>query len=350
MNNLIKPQRLRPGDTVAAVSLSWGGAGDPDLLWRYARGKKRLEEEFGLHVREMPNALKGSGFVYTHPEKRAEDLMAAFMDKDIRGIFTTIGGDDSIRMLPYIDFSVIRNNPKVFLGYSDTTVAHFMCLCGGLSSFYGASVLAEFAENVDMFSYTKEYVKKTLFDSRPIGLIPAAPGWTSEYLAWEEKNRDTARELTQNSGYEVLQGTGRVQGRLIGGCIDVLEMLKGTSLWPVPEAFEDAILFLETSEDMPEPRYIECWLRNYAAQGILHRLRGILWGKPYHHRYYEAYKQAIQKVLCLEYGLCDLPVLYNMNFGHTEPMLCLPYGALAEIDCDKSAFSILESGVSETAQ
>lgn len=345
MHPLIRPERLRPGDTVAVVSLSWGGAGDPDLLWRYKQGKKRLEEDFSLRVREMPNALRGSEFLYAHPEKRAEDLMAAFADKDIRGIFTMIGGDDSLRLLPYIDFSVIRDNPKVFIGYSDTTVAHFMCLKAGLSSFYGVSVLAELAENVSMFDYTKEQVFKTLFASAPAGPIPPSPGWTSEYLPWEEKNKDIRRKLAPNSGYEVLQGKVRVQGRLIGGCIDVLDMLNGTALWPGPEAFDDAVLFLETSEDMPEPKYIEGWLRNYAAQGILSRLRGIVWGKPYHHRYYEAYRQTIRKVLCLEQGLNELPVLYNLNFGHTEPMMCLPYGALTEIDCENAAFSILEPGV-----
>ena len=86
----------------------------------------------------MPNTLKGTDYLYNHPEKRAEDLMAAFKDKTIKGIFTCIGGDESIRMLPYIDFDVIRDNPKVFIGYSDTTISHFMCLKAGISSFYGA--------------------------------------------------------------------------------------------------------------------------------------------------------------------------------------------------------------------
>lgn len=120
MKPLQKPARLRPGDTVAAVSLSWGGAGDAELLWRYELGKQRIRELLGLTVVEMPHTLAGSEFLYRHPEARARDLMQAFSDSRIKGIFSCIGGDDSIRLLPFIDFDVIAANPKVFLGYSDT--------------------------------------------------------------------------------------------------------------------------------------------------------------------------------------------------------------------------------------
>ena len=114
--DLIKPSRLKRGDKVATISLSWGGAGDKDILWRYNIGKKRLQEEFGLEVIEMPHTLSGTEFIYNHPEKRAEDLMLAFKDKSIKAIFSCIGGDESIRMLPFIDFDIIRNNPKIFIG------------------------------------------------------------------------------------------------------------------------------------------------------------------------------------------------------------------------------------------
>ena len=344
MLNLIKPNKLSKGDKVATVSLSWGGAGDDDLLWRYNLGKKRLQEEFGLEVVEMSNTLKGSEYIYNHPEKRAEDLMEAFKNKTIKAIFSCIGGDESIRMLPYIDFDVIRNNPKVFIGYSDTTIAHFMCLKAGISSFYGASVLAEFAENIEIFDYTKEYIEKVLFNNKVIGEINPCDYWTSEYLAWEETNKDIRKKLNKNNGYELLQGSGKVQGRLIGGCIEVLEMMKGTILWNI-EDFEGAILFFETSEDMPEPKFVEHWLRNYGSQGILQRVKGIIFGKPYNNKYYEEYKEVIKTVIHDELKLTELPILYNMNFGHTEPMMCLPYGALAEIDCDKKTFTILEAGV-----
>ena len=344
MLNLVKPQRLKPGDKIATVSLSWGGAGDADLLWRYNLGKKRLEEEFGLEVVEMTNTLKGSDYLYQHPEKRAEDLMAAFSDTSIKAIISCIGGDESIRMLPYIDFEIIKNNPKIFIGYSDSTITHFICLKANLSSFYGASILAEFAENVKIFDYTSHWFRKVLFDPKPIGIISATTEWTGERIEWYESNQLMEKTMTKNQGYEFLQGKGVIKGPLIGGCIEVMEMMKGTILWPSIEKFKNSILFFETSEDMPNPSYIEYWLRNYGSQGILQKVKAIIWGKPYQERYFEEYKNSIMKIIS-ELGLMDLPIVYNMTFGHNQPMTCLPYGAMAEIDCDNKTFTILESGV-----
>jgi len=343
---LIKPKRLQPGEKVATISLSWGGAGDADILWRYKIGKKRLEEEFGLEVIEMPHTLRGTEYIYNHPEKRAEDLMNAFKDPSIKGIFTCIGGEESVRILPYIDYNVIKNNPKVFIGYSDTTVNHFICLKAGISSFYGPCILSEFAENVEIFDYTKEWINKVIFHNSAIGSIKPSPIWTSEFLPWEEKNKYIKREVNNNCGYELLQGEGKVQGNLIGGCIEVLEMIKGTQVWPELEIWENGILFLETSEEKPKPNYVEYWLRNYGAQGILQKVKGIIFGKPYDNIYYEEYKTGILKVVRDELKLYDLPILYNVNFGHTSPMCIIPYGAKAEIDCENKGFSILESGVS----
>ncbi|NEU04273.1 S66 family peptidase [Clostridium senegalense] len=342
---LIKPLALKKGDKVATISLSWGGAGDSDILWRYEQGKKRLEEEFGLKVIEMENTLKGSEYLYNHPEKRAEDLMNAFKDKSIKGIFSCIGGDESIRMLLYIDFDVIKNNPKVFIGYSDTTISHMICLKAGLATFYGPSILAEFAENVKMFDYTKEWIYKVLFNNSSIGKINPSPIWTSEYLPWVYSNKYKQRNTYKNEGYELLQGEGIVKGHLIGGCIDVLEMIKCTKLWPTKKLWNDAIIFFETSEDMPKPKYLEYWLRNYGSQGIFQNAKGIIFGKPYDNKYYDEYKKVILKVINEELKLKDLPIMYNMNFGHTAPIITIPYGAIGEIDCNKVEFSILDSGV-----
>ena len=343
--NLQKPNMLKPGDKVATISLSWGGAGDDDIRWRYEIGKKRLQDEFGLEVIEMPNTLKGTEYLYNHPEKRAEDLMMAFKDSSIKAIFSCIGGYESVRILPYIDYEIIKNNPKVFIGYSDSTVTHFICLKAGISSFYGPSILAEFAENVSMFDYTKYWINKTLFNDVFLGEIQSSPIWTSEYLPWTEENKLIKRSVKNNDGYELLQGKGIVEGQLIGGCIEVLEMIKGTELWPRIEEFENSILFFETSEEKPEPKHLEYWLRNYGTMGILQKVNGIIFGKPYDNLYYEEYKNVILKVVREELKLENLPILYNMNFGHTAPMFTIPYGAMAEIDCDLHTFSIMESGV-----
>ncbi len=344
MKELKKPDKLNKGDKVALISLSWGGAGDEEILWRYNQGKERLEKNFGLEVVEMEHTLSGTDYIYNHPEKRAEDLMNAFTDSSIKGIIACIGGIESIRMLPYIDFNIINQNPKIFMGYSDTTTTHLFCYKAGVSSIYGPTLLVDFAENVSMHPYTIEYIQKTLFTNKPIGQIVSASEWTSEYLPWIEENKEHRRKYNQNYGYELLQGNGIVKGRLLGGCIEVFDMLRGTEIFPTFEDFNDSILFFETSEEKPPVWFIECALRNYGITGILDRISGIIWAKPQDEENYEEYKEAILKVM-KEFGKEDLPIIYNMNFGHTEPKICIPYGALAEINCNNVTFSITESAV-----
>lgn len=342
---LLKPNRLKAGDKVATVSLSWGGAGDPEILWRYEQGKARLQSEFGLEVVEMPTTLSGSEYVYKHPKERARDLMQAFLDPSIKGVFSCIGGFESIRLLPYIDFNVIAKYPKIFIGYSDSTVTHLICRKAGITSFYGASVLMEFAENVKMHDYTKEWVFKNLFEAEAPGLVTSASHWTGEHLPWLIENKQTQRKLIENTGYEVLSGRGRHRGRLIGGCIEVLEMCKGTEIWPEASQWQDGLIFFETSEDTPSPEYLGYWLRNYAATGILKGAKGILFGKPYQEKYLDEYREVIRKVIHEEEGLTELPIFYNMNFGHTSPICVMPQGVMAEVDCDLKTFTLLESGV-----
>lgn len=343
MHELIKPQKLKVGDKVATVSLSWGGAGDKEILWRYYQGKERLEKVFGLEVVEMPNTLKGSEFVYANPRERAKDLMHAFSDSSVKAIVACIGGNDSIRMLPYIDFDVIRSNPKIFTGYSDSTVTHFICMKAGISSFYGPALLSDFAENIEMPQYTIDSVKRTFFSNEAIGSISTSPMWTGEYLEWLPENKDISRKFVPNSGYGLVQGEGKARGRLIGGCVEVISFLKGTALFPQIDCFDDAILFLETSEEFPPPWFVEHELRWYGTMGILNSINGIIWGKPMGEVNYNEYKEVIKKVLS-EFSCGGMPVLYNASFGHNEPKTILPYGALAEIDCNNMSFSILESG------
>lgn len=344
MKKLIKPPRLQKGDKVATVSLSWGGAGDQEILWRYNQGKDCLENVFGLKVVEMPNTLAGTEYVYNHPKERAEDLMQAFSDPSIKAVISCIGGEEAIRLLPYIDFDVIRDNPKIFMGYSDTTVNHFMCYKAGLSSFYGPAILPDFAENISMPEYTVNWIKKVLFDAQPIGDIEQSDTWTDEYLPWIIDNKNTARTFRENNGYKLVSGSGKVTGYLMGGCFEVIDWLRGTAIFPDFDDFFGAILFLETSEDKPSPKSYEYVLRSFGTMGVLNRINGIVLGKPLGETYFDEYNSVLIKVLS-EFGRNDMPVLANLSFGHNEPKCILPYGAMAEIDCDNLTFSILESGV-----
>lgn len=331
------------GDKVAVVSLSWGGAGDPVIHERYLLAKKRLEEDFGLEVVAMPHALKGTEFVEAHPELRAKDLMDAFKDTSIKAVISAIGGNDTIRLIPFIDYDVIRENPKFFMGYSDTTVNHFMMLKAGVQSFYGPCILMEFAENVKMHDYTDTYLRKVMFSEEPMGEIMPAKQWTAEYLPWDKtENNQTLRTMIEDTkGYEVIQGSGRVEGHLLGGCVEVLDWLRGTELWPDKELFKGAILFLETSEDQPSPDALLFMLRAIRATGVLDEIAGVFVAKPYDECHYEAYKDVFKRVFTTEMDRPDLPVLYNGNFGHTSPMHAMPYMQKARMDLDNRRFHIL---------
>lgn len=344
---MIKPGALKRGDKVAIVSLSSGMGGDPLFLHRYENGKKRLESIFGLNVVTMPNALKGSKFLDKHPEARASDLMEAFRDKSIKAIICMIGGDDTIRLLPYIDYDIIRNNPKIFMGYSDTTINHFMMYKAGLVSFQGPCVMVEFAENVQMHDYTINAIKRTLFS--PTDRIEILPSeyWTSELLDWSNPdNNQICRTMVRDQkGFEVLQGHGIVRGVLLGGCLDVFCMMIGTEIWPVVEEWKGKLLFLETAEDYPTPDAVKYFLRNLVAQGIIHELNGIIVGKPFNEQFYEEYKEVYIKVIAEEAGRRELPIIYNVNCGHTSPVCILPNGVEAEIDCDNRRIALVEKPV-----
>ena len=211
---MIKPKKLKRGDKVAIVSLSSGLAGEEMFRHRYELGKKRLEQ-LGFNVVTMKNALKGIEYLYNHPEKRAEDFMEAILDKDIKGIICNIGGDDTIRLLPYIDFEAIANNPKVFMGYSDTTINHYMMQKAGVVSYYGPAVMTDFAENNNMHTYTLKYINEVLLENREDIVIKSSDKWTSEYLDWAiEENDNISRKMNEEKyGYEVLQGKRNIYWR-----------------------------------------------------------------------------------------------------------------------------------------
>jgi muramoyltetrapeptide carboxypeptidase LdcA involved in peptidoglycan recycling len=342
---MIKPKKLNPGDTIATVPLSWGG---PSVYpYRYQIGVRQLQKELGLRVVEMPNTLKDADWLARNPKARADDLMQAFADPSIKGIFATIGGEDSIRLLPFIDYNVIRDNPKIFLGYSDTTISQLMCYKAGLVSFYGPCIMVEFAENCGMFPYVVESLHRTLFSSAPIGELKPSEGWVFEGPDWAvPSNQQIKRKLNPPTGWTFLQGRGIHRGRLIGGCLEVLDWARGTELFP--EDWQNAILFMETSEEAPSPDYVARTLRVFAAMGILSKLSGILFGRPGGNispEKFEAYDQAILQVVREEQGLSDLPIITHMDFGHTSPMFVLPYGVQAEMDMDHQRFSIVENAV-----
>lgn len=343
---MIKPNMLKKGDKIAIVSLSSGLLGEENLIHKYYIAKERLEKDFGLEVVTMPYALKGIEYIYNHPEKRAQDLMEAFLDESIKGIFCAIGGSDAIRLLPYIDYEVIKNHPKIFLGYSDSTVNHFMMQKAGLVSFYGPSIMCEFGEYGKMFDYTQNAVKNILFANSKGYEVKSSQYWTKDFVPWDIKNIEVSKTLIdEQHGYEVIQGKGVATGQLLGGCIDVFPMIIGTEIWPMKESWKEKILLIETSEEKIPPEQLTRYLRNLGAQGIFGVIQGIIVGKPSEEKYYEEYKEVYQTVL-KEFNCESLPVLYNVNIGHSFVIGILPLGSDIRVDFDQKTITLVESATS----
>jgi muramoyltetrapeptide carboxypeptidase LdcA involved in peptidoglycan recycling len=340
-----KPPRLRPGDTAAVVSTSWGG---PSIFPHvFDRGLDVLRRVFGLKVRELPTARMDALELSANPRRRADDLNAAFADPSIQAIVVSIGGVDSVRILEHLDPSLAVASPKVLLGFSDSTTQLVFYNQTGLVTFNGPSVMAGFAQ-LEQFEGLAAHVTGLLFEPEDTYEYRPYADWTDGYQDWREpSNAGEVGERRSHDGWHWLLGSGRVEGRLFGGCAEVLEMMKGTRYWPAPAFWQGRILFLETSEDKPTPETVGYWLRNYGVQGVFDRVSGVLIGRA--RGYSDAEKldldEMVVRVIAREFGAAALPTVTNLDFGHTDPQWILPLGVRAEIDVDGRRLRLLESAV-----
>lgn len=345
------PRRLEKGSKVAIVSIS--SAAGHSFPGVYSWGKTQIQNELGLEVIEMPNALVSPDDQSRNLDLRLSDLYKALEDPKIDGIIATIGGDDTIRLLKRIDLKKIQDNPKPFCGMSDNTVIHFMFHKAGVRSYYSPTVMFGIADAGGINPYTKDSFQRTLMQTDPIGFLEPYRGLKpAEYLPWNnpEMMKYPVKSLPATEWDWVASNT-KAQGRLFGGCVEVISpSIMGTSLWPNNSMFwDDKVLFLEWSRELADPNFARWFFQNLAAQGILDRIQGLIIGR--HHFTVGAedaakIKSAILGVIHGEEGKFDLPICLDVDFGHTLPMLTLPYGALLEINTKERTLCILESGVS----
>jgi muramoyltetrapeptide carboxypeptidase LdcA involved in peptidoglycan recycling len=341
----IRPARLKAGDTVAVLSTSWGGPHAFPAI--YEAGVAALQR-LGLTVREYPGTRRSATELRADPQGRAADLNAAFEDPSIAGIISSIGGDDSARILPYLDPDVIRENPKVFMGYSDTATQLLFVHQLGLVTFNGPAVMAGFAQS-SQFPAFEPHVRSILFDPTDTYDYEPYPYWVDRYAEWEETEDPTAvGELRPGADWRFLHGDGPVSGPLVGGCIEVLEFLKGSRYWPAEEWWTDRILFLETSEEVPSVAQVRYWLFNYGVQGVLDQLQGLIIGRPrgYTDDQKQELDEAVHAVVVEEFGASHVAIATNFDFGHTDPQWILPLGVVAELDPAAKTFRLLEPAVS----
>lgn len=351
-----RPNRLRKGDRVAVVSLSSGMLGEAFCSHNLESGIRRLRE-YGLEPVFMKNALKGIVYLKEHPEARAADLKQAFTDDSIAGIICAIGGDDTYRLLPYLmedeEFiRAVKEHPKLFTGFSDTTVNHMMLYRLGLCTFYGPNFICDLGEiAAQMLPYTRTAFESYL-EGNAYGRILSSEVWYEERTDFSRAAMGTDRVAhREERGYELLQGPEVFSGALLGGCLesfyDILtdtryadekEVCERYGIFPAKKEWEGKVLFLETSEEKPEPALVEKALAALKERGVFEAVSGIIVGKPQDEAYYEEYKEVYRKVIDDE----KLPIVYNVNFGHAMPRCALLYGAVVRVDMAEKKIEYME--------
>lgn len=342
-----KPPRLKKGANIAIVSPSWGG---PSVFPHIFDAGIQNLRDLGLNPVAFPTARMDAERLYRRPDLRAKDINAAFADTNIDGIMASIGGSDSVRILKYLDIDTLQKQPKFLMGYSDFTTLTTYLNLHGLVTFQGPSVMAGFSQWPSFSARYRDYVHDFFFSPQEQGTLPTFKAYSNGYPDWQDpQNTGKLATLHNNEGPRFLQGTGTVTGELFGGCIEVLEMMKGTAFWPKPGFWQQKILFLETSEDKPTLTSIRCWLRNYGVMGVFDALAGICFGRAMKFTDEEKAQldHAILSVIREEFGQTTLPIVTNLDFGHTDPQLILPLGISFAIDCDKQQLVQCESAFSD---
>ena len=331
--------------TVGIVSLSSGIIGEEFVQFEVEIGLRRLRE-YGLKVKFMPNALRGIDYIREHPEKRAEDLLQAFRDPEIDMVLCANGGDDTFRLLPYLfDHDELREavSQKVFLGFSDTTINHFMLHKVGLNTFYGQSFLADVCElGPEMLPYSRRYFEELISTGGIREIVPSEI-WYGERESFTPDQAGKEFTSHPDHGFELLQGPSVFSGKILGGCIDSMyDFFSGElyadmpllcekyRLFPALEDWRDRILLLESSEEKMPPEKYRMALEYLKKKGVFDIVSGVLVGKPMDETYAEEYKRHLIDVI----GNPQLPVVSNINIGHATPRCIIPFGVEAVVDAE----------------
>lgn len=307
------PKKIKAGDTVRIIA----PARSLSIISMEARelANKRLSDlglkvTFGRHIEECDN------FASSSIESRIEDLHEAFRDPEVKLILTVIGGFNSNQLLRYLDWDLIRKNPKAFCGYSDITILNNAILAKtGLASYYGPHY-SSFGQKL-YFDYTNENFKKCLFSEEPYE-VEASPEWSDDL--WYKDQND--RTLIPNDGMIVIQ-EGDAEGMAIGGNLCTLNLLQGTEYFP---SLGNSILFVEDDNltgscaDVEFDRDLQAVIHQEGFEGV----KGIVIG-----RFQKASQMTTEKIAEIiksKKELAGLPVIANVDFGHTDPKITFPIG------------------------
>lgn len=329
--------------TVGVVSLSAGTLGEDFVRHELELGVRRLEH-YGLKVRFLPHALKGIDYLKAHPEARAADLLEAFRDPEIDLILCAIGGDDTYRLLPYLfDEGRLENAAceKPFLGFSDSTVNHFMLHKVGLPTFYGQSFLSDVCEmDKEMLPYTRRYFEE-LLRTGTIRQVEPSEVWYEGRTDYSPACLGTPLPAHPAEGWKLLQGPPVFSGKILGGCLDTIHdffdgeryadmpaLCQKYGLFPGAADWQGRILLLETSEEQMSPEKFSRALGFLKQAGVFKAVSGILFGRPMDNVHREEYHRRLAAAV----DDPSLPILADVSVGHALPRCILPFGVNARVD------------------
>jgi len=321
----IYPTKLKAGDEIRVIA----PARSMSLISKESReiANKRfadlgLKLSFGRHIEESDD------FVSSSIESRIKDLHEAFLDKNIKAIFTVIGGFNSNQLLKYIDWDLIKNNPKILCGFSDITALNNAILAKtGLVSYSGPHY-STFGQEL-YFDYTLEYFKKCLMFDEPFEIKPS-DSWTDDEWYINQKNRNPIK----NDGWLVIN-EGEAQGTIIGANLCTFNLLQGTEYFP--KFPKDTILFIEDDE-MSNAVTFDRDLQSAIHQPGFENVGGIVIGR--FQKVSKISNNLLIQIIKTKKELNNLPVIANVDFGHTSPIITFPVGGEVKIKADKNESSV----------
>lgn len=326
------PAKLKSGDEVRVIAPSRSMA----ILGEDCKSlaTRRLEElglkvTFGKHVMEAdPDYLAAS------VEARVEDLNEAFKDKNVKAILTVIGGFNSNSILDYIDYEAIKENPKIFCGFSDiTALSNAIHAKTGLVTYSGPHY-SSFGM-LKGFEYTLEYFKKMFFQEEEFE-IKASENWSDDAWFIDQENR----KFEKHEGMFIIN-EGEAEGNIVGGNLCTLNLLQATPYMP---NIENKILFLE-DDNLSGDVFLMEFDRN--LQSLMHMpefktVKGIVLGRAEVASCMTVEKWT--KLIKNKPELAHIPVIGNANFGHTTPIMTFPVGGHAKLVAKENKIELLIKG------
>jgi muramoyltetrapeptide carboxypeptidase LdcA involved in peptidoglycan recycling len=321
---------------VKVAVLSPSGRSAATYAGPYELSLERMRE-LGLEPVEFPTTRAP----VASPEERARDIEAAFLDPTIEAVFATIGGDDQIKVLRHLNPDVLRGAKKPFFGHSDKTNLHVFLHGLRTPSYYGASSMVEFGRAGGMHPVTRASIAAALAGAELELAEPREYG--DEDLDWRNFDRDALPRMQPAEPWEWHGREERVAGPGWGGNLEILDFQLRVGRWLQPnEAYDGHVLFLETSEEMPDATYVYRVLMGAGERGLLQRFAAVLWARPkawnFEHRngpdekraYIGAQREAVLAAFA-EYHR-EVPLVFGVDFGHTDPQYVLPYGGRITVD------------------